>query len=111
MLRGIPSTTSIAAGASASAFGFRLDPCRPNPFNPWTTISYALAADGRATLRIFDVSGHLVRTLVSASQVAGEYEVRWDGRSQSGQPVASGVYFMRLDAAGKVHVRRTTLLR
>lgn len=77
---------------------FALRPGYPNPFNPSTTIEFTLAGSGPATLRVFDVSGKLVRNLLNADVPAGHHSVRWDGLDDRGRPVASGTYFGRLEA-------------
>jgi flagellar hook assembly protein FlgD len=65
----------------------------PNPLNPMTTVEYGVPDPGaRVTVRIFDVSGRLLRTLVDARQTAGVHQVSWDGRAEDGNRVASGVY-------------------
>jgi hypothetical protein len=68
----------------------------PNPFNPTTTIRFDTAEPGPVELRIYDVSGRLVRTLINRDLPPARHETVWDGRSDSGVPVASGVYFYRL---------------
>lgn len=73
----------------------------PNPFNPETTIPYALPEDGRITLVIYNALGQAVRTLVDGNVPADSYSVRWDSRDDAGRIVSSGVYFYRLTAAGK----------
>lgn len=78
----------------------------PNPFNPVTRIVYeidAAAGTGRIplTLRIFDVNGRSVATLVSGAQAAGRHEVGWDGRGDDGTPAPSGIYFAQLEARGQ----------
>lgn len=78
----------------------------PNPFNPVTTIRYALPRDGEVTLSVYDVRGRLVERLVEGFQPAGEYSVRWEARG-----VASGIYFYRLRTAGTVKTRRMILLK
>ena len=75
----------------------------PNPFNPETWIPYRLAEDAVVTLTIYDLRGHVVRTLEVGHQVAAVYESRskaiyWDGRNETGEQVASGVYFYHLSA-------------
>ena len=70
----------------------------PNPFNPSTTISFALAEAGPTQLEIFTVDGRLVRTLVSGSLAAGDHQAVWTGRDDAGRSVASGTYFFRLQA-------------
>ncbi len=97
----------------------------PNPFNAITVISYAvpstgqLSADGGRAwvveLRVHNITGQLVRTLVNESQGPGVYSVSWDGRDAQGQDVGSGVYFYRLKVKGdrlKVsEMRKMILLR
>ena len=75
----------------------------PNPFNPTTTIRYDLGAPGHVTLRIYNVAGQVVRTLVNEAQSASasSFEVVWDGRNDAGVSVASGTYFYRLTAGGQ----------
>lgn len=92
-------------------FENRLDANIPNPFNPSTTIHYEIANSGQASLRIYDVSGALVRTLVDRSHTPGDYEVRWNGHDEMGRPVASGVYFYRLETQRFTQTRRMVLLK
>jgi hypothetical protein len=106
---GSPTTGTGAGAAPELVTG--LDPCHPNPFNPWTTITYRLSATGEVKLRIHDASGRLIRTLADGVANQGEHLLRWDGRSDSGKPVASGSYFLRLEAPGLTQVRRMTLVR
>jgi subtilisin-like proprotein convertase family protein len=70
----------------------------PNPFNPVTEIAYGLPADGRMALRVYNVAGKLVRVLVDGDVDAGYHAAVWDGRDDRGEPVASGVYFCRMEA-------------
>ena len=70
----------------------------PNPFNPSTTIRFSLAEPGPATLRIYDLSGRRVRTLLDEHRAAGHHDLEWNGRDDSGRRLASGVYFYRLEA-------------
>ncbi|MGH7453351.1 MAG: FlgD immunoglobulin-like domain containing protein, partial [bacterium] len=70
----------------------------PNPFNPETNIRYELPHNGNVTLAVFDLTGRRVATLASGMQAAGEHVIRWNGRDDSGNRAASGVYFYRLEA-------------
>jgi subtilisin-like proprotein convertase family protein len=84
---------------------------RPNPFNPTTTIRYALPRAGAATLAVYDLRGRLVRVLASGHHAAAVHETTWDGADASGRTMASGTYLLRLDdgrgaAAGKVMLLR-----
>jgi hypothetical protein len=89
----------------------RLEQNYPNPFNPSTTIAYNLPGPSIVELRVYDVSGRLVRTLQNG--IAGEdrHEVVWDGRDDSGRAVASGVYFYRLVAGTHSETRKMLLLK
>ena len=88
----------------------------PNPFNPETWIPYQLAADSDITIRIYNTSGHVVRTLLTGHQVTGYYlspdkAAYWDGRNELAESVASGVYFYTLTAGeftatGKMLIRK-----
>ncbi|TET82834.1 hypothetical protein E3J38_01495 [candidate division TA06 bacterium] len=77
---------------------FGLSVSRPNPFTTATTISYAVADARHTTLRIYDLTGRVVRTLVEEAREPGYYEVVWDGRDDAGNRVPAGVYFYRLEA-------------
>jgi hypothetical protein len=72
----------------------------PNPFNPSTNIRFALPVEGRVTIEVFNILGQRVRTLMDESRGAGQYVVEWNGRGNGGQQLGSGVYMLRLTAAG-----------
>ena len=91
---------------------FALGQNYPNPFNPTTTISYDVpAGGGHVTLRIYDVAGRLVRTLVDGAGTAGRKTASWDGGSDSGHKVATGVYFYRMTAPGFEQTRKMVLMK
>jgi len=92
-------------------FVTELDQNVPNPFNPRTEIRFTLDQSGPASLRIFDAGGRLVRTLMEGELAAGEQRVVWDGKADSGQPLASGVYFYRLETAVRTLGRRMVLIK
>ena len=88
----------------------------PNPFNPETWIPYQLANPGEVTLRIYDASGHLVRTLHLGFQSAGAYQSRdkaayWDGRNMNGEKVASGIYFYQIEAGQFSATRKMVIVK
>ncbi|MBK8166929.1 MAG: hypothetical protein IPK64_13380 [bacterium] len=89
----------------------RLVGIAPNPFNPQTTIRYALPVGGPARLAVFDVAGRLIRTLVDGTMPEGGHEVTWDGRDAVGREVPSGSYLARLEFGGKAEVARMGLVR
>jgi beta-glucanase (GH16 family) len=99
----------LASGPPAGAVLF---PCRPNPFNPSTTISYSLDDRRGVRLGIYDVSGRLIKMLVNAvASDAGRHEIVWNGRDETGREVSSGTYFYRLDAGGYTETREMVLLK
>jgi hypothetical protein len=112
---GKPPTEPPTGVEDHAAFANHLGHARPNPFNPATTIEYSLAAPGRVTIRVFDVAGRVVRTLVDGALDAGPHQATWDGSTDSGERAASGVYFIRMDAAGHAGafraVRKLVLLK
>ena len=84
----------------------------PNPFNPETTIRYDLSSDAIVSLTIYNITGQVVRKLIDGeSLAAGQYQAVWDGRSESGASVASGMYFYLLHAGDYVAKRKMVLLR
>jgi serine protease AprX len=90
--------------------GYVLEQNFPNPFNPSTTIMYALPATGMVSLKVYDVMGREIRTLVAEPQAAAHHTVRWDGTTSAGNQVPSGVYFYRLSADGRVRATRSMML-
>lgn len=100
----LPQTTTVE-------FTNRLGQNYPNPFNPSTTIAFSLASRERVALVIYDAQGTRVRNLVDEVRNSGEHRIGWDGRSDDGTAVASGVYFCRMQAGSFSESRRLVLLR
>jgi hypothetical protein len=94
---------------------FALSQNYPNPFNPQTVIRYDVpektGGSPLVTLSIYNVHGQLVRTLVHEEKTPGMYRAAWDGRSESGEPVGSGIYLYRLTAGDFTSTRKMVLLR
>jgi hypothetical protein len=86
--------------------GFVLLPNYPNPFNPATTLTYAVPRQGRVELRVYDLLGRVVATLVDEVQPRGRYRVAFDGTD-----LASGVYFSRLEFSSRVLTRKMLLVK
>jgi len=82
----------------------------PNPFNPYTTLRFSLAAAGPTELSIYDVSGRRVRTLIRGELEAGSHEVVWDGTNEAGETLSSGVYWSQFDGAGVRSNKKMILL-
>ena len=111
-------TVTDANGASASLSlqtlpaAFSLANNFPNPFNPATTIKYALPQAADVELAVYNVVGQVVRTLVAEHQSAGRYVVEWDATDDSGRSLSSGMYFYRLQAGEEFHeVKKMLLLK
>ncbi len=85
--------------------------CAPNPFNPRTTIAFNLTREGPVKLAIYDVQGHLVKTLLNTRKPAGNHQLTWDGRNSMGHIQASGTYLYRLETEGGNISRSMTLIR
>jgi hypothetical protein len=90
---------------------FALLPNYPNPFNPATRVVFTLPRDGEVTVELFNVAGRHVRTLVDEVRPAGRHEVLFDGTDDRGRGLASGVYFVRMQADDFAETRKMTLVR
>lgn len=92
---------------------FTLEQNYPNPFNPQTTITFGLPQDyqGHVSLRIYDMTGKLVRELINENRGPGSYRVVWDGLSQSGSRLASGLYLYQLRAGSFSTARKLILMK
>ncbi len=102
---------SPATGVRPAGLANSLSQNYPNPFNPQTTIRFTLKDNAPVSLKIYNVSGQLVKTLVSGTRTAGEHTVRWDGRNDAGQAVSSGVYFYKLVTKNFSQTRKMVLLK
>lgn len=90
----------------------------PNPFNPVTTIPFSLKAQGSVTfdniktsLKIYNVKGQLVKTLLDEEKAPGNYSIIWEGKDNSGRDVASGIYFYQLKTSDYIETRKMILVR
>ncbi|MFQ5607858.1 MAG: FlgD immunoglobulin-like domain containing protein [Candidatus Zixiibacteriota bacterium] len=90
---------------------FVLDQNYPNPFNPSTKISFTITARDRVSLEVYNMAGRKVRILVNQDLPAGAHIVEWDGRDDTGESVASGIYLYRLMAGKRSAARKMTLLK
>jgi hypothetical protein len=90
---------------------FRLLQNSPNPFNQSTKISYQLAKSGLVNLKIYNIAGQLVKTLVNGIQPKGSHNVKWDGQDESGNSVSNGVYIYWLQAGIISQTRKMIVLR
>ena len=95
---------------------FVLEQNYPNPFNPVTTISYTVKNNGggaskNTLLKIYNVLGQDIKTLVDEIQIPGHYSVEWDGTDKFGNHTASGMYFYRLTRGNDAESRKMVFLK
>ncbi len=102
---------SAVESAGDAPFRFGLDRNYPNPFNPATVMHYQVGRTSDVSLKVFDMTGREVRTLVSGRKTAGAYTASWDGTDSRGQKVPSGIYICRMNAGGTTQIQKMTLLK
>ena len=83
----------------------------PNPFNSQTIIPYSVGKPGLVTIRLYDISGQLIREVVNSSHAIGEYDIQWDGKDSNGLASSSGVYIVRLENTGYVQTTKIMLMK
>jgi hypothetical protein len=108
---GEPYDPATDANASPAGPAFALGQNVPNPFNPGTRIRFSIPRPLHVTMRVYDVAGRLVTTLVDRNYPAGSHSVEWDGKDRRGVSAASGVYFYKIVAGADVATRKMVLLR
>ena len=106
-----PVPTAVAETAQTEPEDSALGQNFPNPFNAETIIQYRLERPAEATVEVVNLVGQRVRRLLVGWQVAGSYQVTWDGLDDQGRALASGVYFSRLQAGDFIGMRKMVLLR
>jgi hypothetical protein len=109
-----PPPAGVEAGKPVAAvlpLTFALGPARPNPFTGQVAISYSLPVAAQVNLRVFNLAGQVVQTLVDGREQPGFKNVSWNGKDGSGRALASGVYFYRLEAGAYSATRKAVFLR
>lgn len=107
----IGSEVEYRVGTGSLPTAFVLHGNFPNPFNPLTTIKFDLPRDGRVTLRIFDLSGRVVRTLVDGTLARASHDWQWDGTDDAGHRMASGTYYYRVETDQNVATGKMMLVK
>ncbi len=108
----LSDTTSIGKNTDLLPKSFKLNQNYPNPFNPVTTIEYSIPRSSTISLRIYNVNGQEVRTLIANKITAvGNYTIEWDGRDDRGKPVASGTYFYQLESEGFLKAHKMIMIK
>ena len=90
---------------------YKLSQNYPNPFNPTTTMRYEVPSGSKITLKIYNILGQEVKTLVNDYQKQGRYEILWDGRNDQGVKVATGVYLYRISSGKFQKVKKMMLVK
>lgn len=108
---GVTAVVEGQGNIPAGSFAGRLFPAAPNPFNPSTTVRFEIAGGGDIRLEIFDMGGRRVRTLAGGAVSAGQHTTTWDGTDDTGRPLSSGVYLVRLRGRGFAHSRPVVLIK
>jgi hypothetical protein len=110
-----PSPDTFSVWSSRAGFGTpvlaALHQNYPNPFNPGTTIRYDVPANGPVTITVYNVAGQEVVSLVNDTRPAGFWVVNWDGSNRNGTPVASGVYFYKMEVATSILTRKMVFIQ
>jgi len=105
--RTLLSSTSVPVSVQdATIASYALYQNYPNPFNPSTEIAFAIPRPSYVTLKIYNISGQEIRTLVTNGYAAGKFKVSWDGKDNFGRTVAGGTYIYRLKATKYVEVKK-----
>jgi len=103
-------TVGIEGGAGPLPFVSLSQPA-PNPFGSSTTLDYLLPSAGRATVTVYDISGRVVSRIDLGERPQGSHSFVWNGADAGGSPLASGVYFLRLESGGQSATRRAVIIR
>jgi len=90
---------------------FALNQNYPNPFNPITYIQYSVPQFEFITIKLININGQKIKTIVNRSLQPGNYEISWDGTNHSGISVPSGIYFYKMNASNFISVRKLVLLK
>jgi hypothetical protein len=97
--------------AQGNADGYSLEQNTPNPFNSSTVISYSIPHQSNVTLGVYNFKGELVCTLQSGQQEAGKYSIEWNGLSDNGNTISSGIYYYRLQTEDYTRARKLLMLK
>jgi hypothetical protein len=103
-----PSEAGITDGTQVFKLALRVS---PNPVTSGADIKMAIPVSGEASLKVYDVQGRLVNTLLDEKVVAGEHAIHWGGANSNGRRVASGIYFMKLETRKGSLVKKMVISR
>jgi len=107
----VKSVTAVTNKISAVPKEFAISQNYPNPFNPSTIIDYALPKSSLVTIKIYNILGQEVKTLLNTQSPAGYYSVQWNGENNFGQHVSSGIYIYRVVAGQYIKTMKMVMLK
>ena len=105
-ISGVETVDGVPTGTHAA-----IRKAYPNPFNPSTTLEFSVPRQGAVAVRIFDLQGRQIATLVNEAMNAGVYRVRWNGQDDGGRAQSSGIYFAQIQSGGSRQSVRLTMLK
>jgi flagellar hook assembly protein FlgD len=104
-------TSFIKDEPTGIASKFKLGQNYPNPFNPTTTIEYTISESSPVTIKIYNIQGKEIASLVNSDHSAGNYSVNWNGQDRFGRPAASGTYIYQIVAGEHRESKQMILMR
>ena len=107
----IPPIVSVDEQAADIPADYNLFQNYPNPFNPSTTIRYSIVEPGNVSIKIYDILGREIKTLVNQVKIAGTYSSTWNGDNNFGNKVSSGIYLYRMEAGLFIETRKMIFLK
>ncbi|MCD4818808.1 MAG: T9SS type A sorting domain-containing protein [Candidatus Cloacimonetes bacterium] len=90
---------------------YSLSPNYPNPFNPETTIDFSLKETDNVSLKVYNIKGQLVKTLVNEKKETGNHSIVWNGKDNNDRKVSSGVYFYQINADEFTDVKKMMMIK
>jgi hypothetical protein len=109
--KNVSVTVQNPLGVIAPALKTALNPVIPNPSRGTSLVTYSLEKSGPASLAVYSIDGRLVKSLVHEVQNAGSHQFMWDGTNERGSAISSGMFYIRLEAAGVLKTRVVSVIR
>jgi flagellar hook assembly protein FlgD len=107
----LSSQTGIEDSEIGIATNYQLEQNYPNPFNPSTSIEYYIPSTSDVKVEIYNLLGSKITSLFEGKQSAGSHTLTWNGKDQSGNPVASGIYFYKLSTPNFSETKKMMLMK
>jgi hypothetical protein len=109
LVKGFVEQEILASAALPQSYELKQN--RPNPFNPETEIAYSLPEETMVTIKVYNIAGQVVKTLINEVKPAGNHTVIWNGTNESSDKVASGVYFYRMETSAYQKTAKMILVK